>query len=75
MDRMSSDQRIGYLAGTVEMAAFLSGLAGNADRADCLTSWFYEQDGTETIVAALSQYRDRQALPVLHLLMNRACGE
>ncbi len=75
LDRMSSDHRFGYLAGTIEMAAFLSTVQGNAERGNCIMGWFFDQDGTKTIVDALSRFKDRQALPVIQALIERACGK
>jgi hypothetical protein len=75
LDRMSKDERGGYLAGSIEMAAFLSAMQGNNKRADCIMDWYYKQDGVEKLVAALSGYKDRQALPVVHVIIKKACGE
>jgi len=75
LDRMSSDESSGYLAGSIEMAAFLSAMQGNNQRADCIMDWYYNQDGVEKLVAALSSYKDRQALPVVHVIIKKACGE
>lgn len=75
LDKMNSDQRGSYLAGSVEMAAFLTSLEGNKERASCIMDWYYKQNGIDSIVAMLSKYKDRQALPVLQVLIKRACGE
>lgn len=75
LDWMSKDERGGYLSGSVEMAAFLSSIQGNNERADCIMDWYYKQDGPARVVAALSRYKDRQALPVIHLMIKKACGE
>ncbi len=75
LDKMNADQRGSYVAGTVEMAAFLSGLQGNKTRADCIMDWYYNKGGTSGIVTGFAQYKDRQALPVIYLLIKKACGE
>lgn len=76
LDWMSSEERAGYLAGTVEMAAFLSGLAGNKKRADCIMAWYFDRkDGPRQITEWLGEYKERQALPVIHLVITEACGE
>jgi hypothetical protein len=75
VERMSSEESNGYLAGAIEMAAFLSGTRENSERSDCIMNWYYEGDGVEELIAALTRYKDRQALPVIHLMINRACGE
>lgn len=75
LDKMSADERAGYLAGTVDMAAFLAATQGQAQRTDCIMGWYYHQDGAKTIIAGLARYRDREALPVVHALIGRACGK
>jgi len=75
LDNMNDDQRGSYLAGTVEMAAFLTNVGGDKERADCIMTWYYDQGGINTIVTTLGSYKDRQVLPVLHVLIKRACGE
>lgn len=75
LDKMNSDERDGYLAGALEMAAFLSAVQGNKTRADCIMGWYYDRkEGANQIVAGLSQYKDHQALPVIYLLIKKACG-
>ncbi len=75
LDNMSSDHRIGYLAGSIEMAAFLSASQGNTERGNCIMGWFYDKKGTEEIVEALARFKDKQALPVMNALIQRACGK
>jgi hypothetical protein len=75
LDRMSSEQRFGYLGGAVEMAAFLSATQGDTERGNCIMGWFYDKDGTTELANALSRFRDKEALPVVQALIERACGE
>jgi hypothetical protein len=73
IEKMSSDHRAGYLTGSVEMAAFMAGMDGDRARADCIMTWFYDRKGTKEVVDALAEYKDRQALPVVMTIINRAC--
>ena len=75
LDGMNTDQRGGYLAGAIEMAAFQLAAQGNTERGNCVMGWFYDKKGTDEIVAALARFKDRQALPVIQALIERACGK
>jgi len=75
LDGMNNDQRSGYLAGAIEMAAFLNATQGNTGRGNCIMGWFYDKKGTDEIVAALARFKDKQALPVVQALVERACGK
>lgn len=75
LDKMNADQRGTYLAGTIEMAAFLAGLGGNKPRAECIVDWYYNKTGTADVVGGLAQFKDRQALPVIYFFIKKACGE
>lgn len=76
LDRMSPDERGGYLSGTVEMAAFLSSIQDKKERAECIVRWYFkERKGTEQIMLALARFKDKQAMPVIHAVIKRACGE
>ena len=75
LDKMNTDQRASYLAGSVEMAAFLSVNEGNAERAKCIMDWYRDKNGIDAVVDMLAQYKEKQALPVLQVLIKRACGD
>jgi len=75
MTKMGKDERNGYLAGAVEMAAFIAHHQGDSERSSCIMDWFFGGgNGPEEIVQALNHFKDRQAHPVLFVLMNRTCA-
>ncbi len=75
VDKMSADESGGYIAGSIEMAAFLSHAQGNRDRSTCITNWYYKKNGVEQTVAALSRYKSREAQPVLYAMIEQVCGK
>jgi hypothetical protein len=75
MTKMGEDERNGYLTGAVEMAAFIAHQQGDPERLSCIMDWFFGGgSGPEEIVQALNHFKDRQAHPVLFVLMNRTCA-
>ncbi len=75
LDNMNSDQSHGYLFGSIEMAAFLSNVNGNTDRSRCIINWYNNDGGVNQIIQALGRFKDREAQPVIHVLIKKACGE
>ena len=75
LDKMTEDERGGYLAGNVDMAAQLAYHDGKRERSDCIFDWYYKQGGLGQVLQAIGQFRDRQVQPVIHALINRACGK
>lgn len=75
LDTMNAAERSAYIAGNVDMAAQLSYHQGKRERSSCIFDWYYEGSGIEQILQALERFRDRQVQPVVHALINRACGE
>ena len=76
MDRMSKDERNGYLAGAVEMAAFMNHVDGRRERAQCILGLLFG-DAADPLVfdRTLAEFLDHQAMPVIHLVIKRECGE
>lgn len=76
MEKMDSDERFAYVAGAIEMAAFLSQVNGQPKKADCIMDWYFDRDtGTKQVYQALSHFNDRQAHPVIVALINKTCGK
>jgi hypothetical protein len=74
-DRMNKDQRNGFLFGALEMAAFQDQLAGRNERARCILGIFGRENDPLLLDNALSHYKDRSAMPVIHLVIKQECGE
>jgi hypothetical protein len=75
LEKMNADQRSGYLAGNIDMAAQLSFHDGRQERSTCIFNWYYEQGGVTQVVQAIERFKDRQVQPVIYALITRACGE
>ncbi|MCR9196588.1 MAG: hypothetical protein NXH88_17755 [Hyphomonas sp.] len=76
MEKMGKDERNGYLAGAVEMAAFMNHADGRRERAQCVLDLFFGDDADPLLFdKTLSEFKDRQAMPVIHLVIRRECGE
>ena len=76
MTKMSKDQRSGYLAGAIEMAAFMNHAEGRRERAQCVLNLFFGDDVEPLLFdKTLATFKDRQAMPVIHLIIKRECGE
>lgn len=74
VDKMSEDQQYGYLTGAVDMVIFLHSSNGEGDRAECILNWFYRDDASaKEIVAVFHNYKDKPAIGILHVLINRHC--
>ena len=75
MERMSQPERIGYIHGLVDMAAYQARLDGNEELAQCIAAWFYDSDeGPQTVWANLDAYSDHATEAILTLLIERECG-
>ena len=76
LEKMERIELAAYIAGSVEMAAFLAKTSGNAKRSSCIMDWyFHEGNGVDQIIQALFKFKDRPVQPVIYLLMKRQCGE
>ena len=76
MTNMSDEQRHAFLAGSVEMAAFMNHAEGRRERAQCVLNLFFGDDADPLLFdRTLTAHEDRQAMPVIHLVIRRECGE
>lgn len=74
VDKMSEDQQYGYLTGAVDMVIFLHSSNGEGDRAECIMNWFYRDNtSAKEVVAVFHNYKDKPAIGLLHVLINRHC--
>lgn len=76
MSKMNADQRHAYIAGSIEMAAFMNHAEGRRERAQCVMNLFFGDDADPLLFdRTLAEFEDRQAMPVIHLVIRRECGE
>lgn len=74
LGKMNDTESFAYLAGSISMAAMIAGAEGHTERRDCIMNWFYNEDGSKQLIAALTRYKDREAQPVIYALVRHACG-
>lgn len=78
LEKMSPEQRSGYLTGLVDMYAFQSAQAGDTAHSKCVNDRFYrsetDADPWPGVVDALRQFPDKQPATILFLLMKKTCG-
>lgn len=78
LDRMTEKERLGYIGGAVDMAIYsASTKEKNNPKAECIHAWFFEKDakGPSEVIQTFSRYRDRQAVGLITVLIERACGK
>lgn len=76
LDKMSSDQRHGYLSGVVEMAMYLASTQEkNNAKSECILNWYFPKGapGPQQIIDTFHQYRDKPAVGLIKVLIDRAC--
>jgi len=75
LDKMTEKERAGYLAGAVEMAMYLAATAGQAQKSECISGWYFGRDarGQAQIVAAFTRYKDKPAVALMNALISKAC--
>ena len=76
MEKMEQKQRFGYLTGLIDMMSYQVLLAGDRNRAECISKAYYgkQSDMDAQIFATFSKYPDRAPEALLVVLMKRACG-
>jgi hypothetical protein len=77
MNKMTKDERGGYIGGALEMAMFLaSSVEKNNAKSECILNWYYRGNGQaqREILATFDAYKDKPAAPLLNVLINRHCG-
>lgn len=76
MDKMDSRQRASFIAGAVDMSSHLYALAGNRAKADCATRWLFgNRDSNQEIHAFFEAHKDKDAVGLLSILIDRHCGK
>lgn len=77
LDRMTLDQRSGYLSGAVEMAMFIAATQErNQAKSDCIRNWYFGEGtgSAREILAVFEANRKREAMPLIMIVINRHCG-
>ncbi len=77
MEEFSRDERILYVTGLVDMARYQAHLDDDAERSQCILDWFHSSElkPMTQIEQVFSRYDDKQAQPLVVVLINRACGK
>lgn len=74
-DNFSSEMRKGYIAGLVDMHSYDAVLAGDRERARCISDAFYRNDELlAQLVDAMLAFPEKEPVQVLVVMMNKACG-
>lgn len=77
MNKMSKDERFGYVTGLVDMLAYQTALAGHGKDAVCIVSAFYRKDRQQNwqrLYDAFARFGDRRPEAIVTLIAKNACG-
>ena len=77
METFERRDRIQYLTGLVDMAAFQSHLQGDDERGQCILDWFYKPEPLsklDYIERVFTSYPDKSASEIIEVLARRECG-
>ena len=71
----NSDQRYGFLVGSIEMAATVYRDTGHPEMADCIIDWYgtYPDKAHAEIRATFANYKTYPAAAIIKVLMQRHC--
>lgn len=76
MDRMEPRERHGFIGGAVDMASHLYAVNGNREKADCAVAWFFDDENSlSEIHDFFDAHKDKDAVGLLSILIDRHCGE
>jgi hypothetical protein len=76
MDKMNGDQRSSFLSGAVDMASYLYAVNGNQGKSQCAVEWFFRQkDSLREVHAFLDAHKDKDAVALVSILIDRHCGK
>jgi hypothetical protein len=78
-EKMSHDQRFGYLTGLIDMTMYQTALSGNRTRAQCIYDAFYtknaaQDDPWRRLNDALREFGDKRPESIVVLLIQKICG-
>lgn len=76
MDKMEPRERHGFIGGAVDMASHLYAVNGNREKADCAVTWFFDDENSlREIHDFFDAHKDKDAVGLLSILIDRHCGE
>jgi hypothetical protein len=76
MKKMSHEQRVGYLAGLVDMLAYQAAANGDRAKGNCIADRFYREKREDSIARTLevfSKFSDKRPEILLSVLANQLC--
>ncbi|MEM8770644.1 MAG: hypothetical protein AAGD92_03235 [Pseudomonadota bacterium] len=78
MATFSRDERHMYLTALIHMASYQAVLDGDKLRGQCIMDWYHAPDHLKSaayIERFLQEYPDKEAAPIVVVLINRECGK
>ncbi len=78
-EKMSKDERSGYLSGLIDMRATVAALSGDPNLPRCIHEAFYgksgaDNDGWAKLYDAFAQFPDNEASTIIFLIVKKTCG-
>lgn len=76
LDRMSADERGGYITGAIDTAIYLAAVQEkNNAKSECILNWYYgdKAKGPREVIATFERYKDKPAVALIKVLIDRAC--
>jgi hypothetical protein len=76
MEKMSKEERFGYLTGLADMLSYQYVLAGDRPRAECISKEFYskKEETWKRVYNALEAFPDKAPEGLIVVLMKKSCG-
>jgi hypothetical protein len=79
MEKMSKDDRNGYLTGLIDMRMFVAAQAGDAKLAQCIHDAYYrdlKQDGDawSRLIETFTRFPEKDAATIVYLLVKKTCS-
>lgn len=76
MDNMDTKQRAGFIAGAVDMASHLYAMNGKQTKSQCAVKWLFDNpESNREIHKFFDAHKDRDAVALLSVLIDRRCGK
>lgn len=74
-DKMSKEERFGYLTGIVDTISYQHVLNGERQIAQCVSDAFYKnKDGLSRMVEVLHAFPDKSPIAVLMVVLKKECS-
>jgi len=74
--KMDSHQENAFIAGALDMAASFYDRAGKSQKSKCLMHWYYDDvRSIPEILGVFENYKDKEAVDLLYVLIDRHCGK